>query len=120
VRHIGAVLDKDTRTVAARIEVPNADRRLKPEMFATATIEAVGDKREVIALPDPAIVLLEGQPTIFVFDHGVYEARQVEPGERVGGRTILKSGVTAGDQVVIAGAYALKARKLKSQLGHGH
>lgn len=90
-------------------------------MFATATIEAGGDKREAIALPDAAIVLLEGKPTVFVYEQGAYEARLVvEPGERVGGRTVLKSGIKAGDQVVTAGAYALKARKLKSQLGHGH
>jgi cobalt-zinc-cadmium efflux system membrane fusion protein len=120
VSHIGAMLDKDTRTIAARIEVANADGRLKPEMFATATIEAGGAKREVISLPDAAIVLLEGQPTVFVYEQGVYEARQVEPGEWVGGRTVLKSGVKAGDKVVTSGAYALKARKLKSQLGHGH
>ena len=44
VDHIGAVVDKDTRTVAARIVVPNADGRLKPEMFATATIEVAGDR----------------------------------------------------------------------------
>lgn len=124
VGHIGAMLDKDTRTVAARIEVANADGRLKPEMFATATIDvmgAQGDKpREVISLPDEAIVLLEGVPSVFVFEQGAYEARQVEPGERIGGRTLLKSGVKAGDEVVTSGAYALKARKLKSQLGHGH
>jgi cobalt-zinc-cadmium efflux system membrane fusion protein len=120
VSHIGAMLDKETRTIAARIEVDNADGRLKPEMFATATIEVAGEKREVISLPDAAIVLLEGQPTVFTFEQGAYEARQVEPGERIGGRTVLKSGVKAGDQVVTSGAYALKARKLKSQLGHGH
>lgn len=120
VGHIGAMLDKDTRTIAARIEVANADGRLKPGMFATATIEVAGDKRDVISLPDAAIVLLGGQPTVFVFEQGAYEARQVEPGERIGGRTVLKSGVKAGDQVVTSGTYALKARKLKSQLGHGH
>lgn len=120
VGYIGAGLDKETRTVAARIEVANADGRLKPEMFATATIEVTGDKREVIALPDAAIVLMEGQPTVFVFEQGAYQARLVQPGERTGGRTVLTAGVKAGDQVVTAGAYALKARKLKSQLGHGH
>ena len=51
---------------------------------------------------------------------GASFVREVEPGERIGGRTVLKSGVKAGDEVVTAGAYAMKARKLKSQLGHGH
>jgi cobalt-zinc-cadmium efflux system membrane fusion protein len=96
-------LDKDTRTAAARIEVANADGRLKPEMFATATIEAAGDKRDAISLPDAAIVLLEGKPTVFVYEQGAYEAREVEPGERIGGRTVLKSGLKAGDQVVTSG-----------------
>lgn len=120
VAHIGASVSKDTRTVAARIEVANADGRLKPEMFATATIEVAGEKRGVIALPDEAIVLMQGQPTVFVFEQGAYAARVVEPGERVGGRTVLKAGIKPGEQVVTAGAYALKARQQKSQLGHGH
>lgn len=120
VHHIGAALDKDTRTVAARIVVPNADGRLKPEMFATATIEVAGDKRELLSLPDAAIVLMQGQPTVFVYEQGAYEMRVIEPGERSGGRTVVKNGLRAGEQVVTAGAYALKARKLKSMLGHGH
>ncbi len=120
VGHIGASLDKDSRTVAARIEVANADGRLKPEMFATASIEVAGDKREAISLPDAAIVLMDGKPTVFVYAQGAYEAREIEPGERIAGRTVLKSGLLAGDQVVTSGTYALKARKLKSQLGHGH
>jgi cobalt-zinc-cadmium efflux system membrane fusion protein len=75
-------------------------------MFATATIEAAGDKRDAISLPDAAIVLLEGKPTVFVYAQGAYEAREVEPGERIGGRTVLKSGLKAGDQVVTSGTYA--------------
>jgi cobalt-zinc-cadmium efflux system membrane fusion protein len=120
VDHLGAMLSKETRTVAARIVVPNTDGRLKPEMFATATIEIAGDKRELLSLPDAAIVLMQGQPTVFVYEQGAYEMRPIEPGERSGGRTVVKGGLKSGQQVVTAGAYALKARKLKSQLGHGH
>jgi cobalt-zinc-cadmium efflux system membrane fusion protein len=120
VGYVGAALDKDTRTVAARIEVANADGRLKPEMFATAAIEVAGDKRHVIALPDAAIVLMDGQPTVFVYEQGAYAMRQVEPGGRAGGRTVLKSGLQAGEQVVTSGTYALKARQQRSRLGHGH
>ncbi|MBI2770443.1 MAG: efflux RND transporter periplasmic adaptor subunit [Burkholderiales bacterium] len=120
VAHIGAGVNKDSRTVAARIEVTNADGRLKPEMFATATIEVAGEKRGVMTLPDDAIVLMQGQPTVFVFEQGAYAARVVEPGERMGGRTVLKAGIKPGEQVVTAGAYALKARTLKSQISGGH
>ena len=99
VSHIGAMLDKDTRTVAARIEVPNADGRLKPEMFATATIEAVGEKREAIALPDAAIVLLEGKPTIFVFEQGAYEARELV--RRMDGRLEVESREGLGTRFIV-------------------
>jgi len=120
VGYIGAGLDKETRTASARIEVANPDGRLKPQMFATATIEVAGEKREVIALPDAAVVLMDGQPTVFVYEQGAYVARPVQPGDRVGGRTVVRAGLKAGDQVVTAGTYALKAQQQKSKLGHGH
>ncbi|MFC6282124.1 MULTISPECIES: efflux RND transporter periplasmic adaptor subunit [Polaromonas] len=116
VAYIANVLDKDSRTIAARIEVANKDGRLKPEMFANATI-ATGSKKEVISVPDGAISLLQGQPTIFVMENGGFEPRAIELGDKVGGRTLIKSGVKPGDQIVAAGAYALKARILKSQIG---
>jgi cobalt-zinc-cadmium efflux system membrane fusion protein len=124
VTYIASLLDKDSRTIPARIEVENKDGRLKPEMFATATIETSGagvaTKREVLSVPDAAILLLQGQPTIFVEEHGGYEPRAIEPGEKLSGRTVIKSGVQAGEKVVTAGAYALKARLLKSQIGDEH
>lgn len=124
VTYIASLLDKDSRTIPARIEVENKDGRLKPEMFATATIETSGAgaavKREVLSVPDAAILLLQGQPTIFVQEHGGYEPRAIEPGEKLSGRTVVKSGAEAGEKVVTAGAYALKARLLKSQIGDEH
>ena len=123
VTYVASVLDKDSRTVGARIEVDNEDGRLKPEMFASASIvsanpAAHGHAAEQAALtvPDAAIVLMQGQPTVFVFAHGGYEARAVELGDKVAGRTIVTAGLEAGEQVVSAGAFALKARVLKSQI----
>lgn len=120
VGHIAAALDPETRTVAARIELLNPDGRLKPEMFATAAIEVGSEKKEAITLPDAAILLMQGQPTVFMYEQGAYGPRVIEPGERLGGRTVVKSGISPGEEVVTAGAYALKARALKSQIGHGH
>lgn len=124
VTHIGAVLDKATRTVAARIVLPNADGRLKPEMFATAVIDSPQQQgaapRQAITVPDAAIVQLQGQPSVFVAEGGGYEARAVELGAKLPGRTVVERGLSEGEQVVAAGAYALKARMLKSQIGDEH
>lgn len=120
VTYVASLLDKDSRTVPARIEVENKDGRLKPEMFATATIDTNGAKREALSVPDAAIVLLQGQPTIFVAKGEGFESRVIETGEKLSGRTVIKSGVAAGETVVTAGAYALKARMLKSQIGDEH
>lgn len=124
VTYVASILDKDTRSIPTRIEVDNADGRLKPEMFATATIESAAAKaaanRDVLTVPDQAIVLMQGQPTVFVFEGGSYEQRAIDPGERLGTRTVIKSGLKPGEQVVSAGTYALKARVLKSQIGDTH
>ena len=64
---MASLLDKDSRTVAARIVVKNKDARLKPEMFATATIETSKTNdptREAFTVPDAAIVLMQGQPAL--------------------------------------------------------
>jgi cobalt-zinc-cadmium efflux system membrane fusion protein len=120
VTYVASMLDKDSRTTPARIEVPNKDGRLKPEMFASATIETGAARAPALSVPSSAILLLQGQPTVFVAEGGGFEPRAIEPGDKVGGRTVIKAGVKAGEQVVAEGAYALKARLLKSQIGEGH
>ena len=123
--YIAAVVDKESRTVQARVEVANPGRRLKPEMFATASIHTngtfgVAGKAKALLLPQEAVVLMQGQPTAFVEEHGGFEPRAVELGEKLRDRVVIKNGLQAGERVVIAGTYALKARVLKSQIGDSH
>ena len=119
VTYVASILDKDTRTATARIEVANADGALRPGLFANISIEKP-ERRPALRVPEGALVLLQGQTTAFVAEGKGFEPRPVEIGERIGGMAIIKSGLEAGDQVVVSGAYALKARLLKSQLGEGH
>ena len=127
VTYVSPVLDKEKRTVPARIELPNKDGRLKPEMFASATITSAADANakaaaDTLTVPDEAIVLMQGLPTVFVLEKGKkeYEQRAVQLGDKLGGRTVVRSGLESGEQVVVAGTYALKARLLKSQIGDEH
>lgn len=120
VTYVAATLDKDSRTVVARIEVENPDGRLKPEMFATARIEAPGAPRELLTVSNEAIILLHGQPTVFVAEGDGFEPHPIETGEKLDGYTVVKSGIEPGDRIVVSGAYALKARLLKSQIVDVH
>lgn len=116
VTYIGNIIDKDTRTTMARIEVANADGALKPGLFANVAIRTARH-RPALRVPEEALVLLQGQMTAFVAEGGGFVPRPVEIGDRNGGMVTVKSGLEAGDKVVVSGAYALKARLLKSQLG---
>ncbi|RQP21854.1 efflux RND transporter periplasmic adaptor subunit [Piscinibacter terrae] len=116
VMRIGSMLDKDTRTVPVRINVANADGRLKPEMFGSARIEGAG-KAEAFVLPEAAVILLNGEPTVFIDQDGDYEARHVQVAGRRGGNVVIANGLKAGDWVVRKGAFAVKSKLLKSQIG---
>lgn len=116
VTHIASMLDKDTRTIPVRITLSNMDSRLKPEMFGTASIEGT-TAADVLSLPESAVVLLNGEHTVFIDQDGDYEARHVQLGARLGGNVIIANGVKAGDWVVRKGAFSIKAKLLKSQIG---
>lgn len=119
VVYISGSVDKESRTIRARIEVPNPGGKLKPEMFATARIQAETLGRG-ITVPAEAISLVDGKKVVFVHEVDGFESREVEMGDDVGGRQVVKGGLHEGDKVVTAGAYAIKARLQKSRIGQGH
>lgn len=119
VVYVSGSVDKESRTIRARIEVPNPDGKLKPEMFATAAIEAEAAGKG-ITVPAEAVSLVDGKKVVFVHEVDGFEPRAVEMGEDVGGRQVVRAGLHEGEKVVIAGAYALKARMQKSKIGEGH
>ena len=74
----------------------------------------------MLAVPESALTLIQGLSSVFVEEAAGFEARLVELGERSGGKVVIRSGLQAGELIVVEGVYALKARKLKSQIGEGH
>jgi cobalt-zinc-cadmium efflux system membrane fusion protein len=113
--YISSVMDRESRTIKARVEVANADGRLKPDMFANAAIDTA-TAGKALTVPTSAI-LLEGKKTVFVREKDSFEKREVELGDNLGGRFVVKDGIEAGETVVVEGAYALKSRLLKSKIG---
>lgn len=114
--YISSVMDKESRTIKARVEVPNTDGRLKPDMFATAAIDTASAAK-ALTVPASAVLLMEGKKVVFIREKDGFEKRAVELGDNLSGRFVVKDGIEEGDAVVVQGAYALKARLLKSKIG---
>jgi len=89
----------ETRTLPVRIEVPNPDLMLKPEMFVNVELHRSLGRR--LAVPVDA-VLDSGEHQRVIVDHGngAYEPREVKTGERVDDVVVITSGLRAGERVV--------------------
>jgi len=115
ITYVGDVLDPVTRTMQLRLELPNMDGRLKPEMFATVRLysEAQPDR---LAVPEAALQRDQGRTFVFVQrSASEYEVRDVQIGESNGTSTSILTGLTEGESIVTHGAFVLKSELLKKQ-----
>jgi membrane fusion protein, heavy metal efflux system len=103
---VNSVVDPDTRTVKVRTEVPNADGRLKPDMFAN--VQIITDlNRNAISIPQSAVLEDGGKSVVFVAQDGGFKKRQVIAGIKGNDQVEIIDGLAAGDKVVVKGNYLL-------------
>jgi cobalt-zinc-cadmium efflux system membrane fusion protein len=106
-----------TRTVPVRIAVDNSKDLLHPGELVEARV-ATGLAAPTLAVPAEAIVLMQNQPMVFLAKgNGLFEPAAVVTGSTQEGWTEIRQGLKAGDNYVRQGAFVLKARLLRSQLG---
>jgi cobalt-zinc-cadmium efflux system membrane fusion protein len=111
---IGDMVNPKTRRVTVRCALPNADGRLKPEMFATVVLEEK-DARRAVVIPSEAIQSIDGNPTVFVAEpDNQFRARPIKIGTEADGQVEIVSGLPAGDRVVVNGSFVLKSELLQS------
>lgn len=116
ITYVGDVLDPATRTMQMRLELPNGDGRLKPEMFATIRL-ASEPQPDRLAIPEAAIQRDHDRTFVFVRrDAEAYEARDIQIGETNGTMTTVLGGLNEGDPIVTQGAFVLKSELLKKQV----
>jgi cobalt-zinc-cadmium efflux system membrane fusion protein len=116
ITYVGDVLDPSTRTMQLRLELPNSDGRLKPEMFATVRLFSEVQP-DCLSVPDAAVQHEGGKTFVFVQRKPTeYEIREVRVGESNGTMTAVLSGLNEGDPIVTHGAFLLKSELLKKQV----
>jgi Cu(I)/Ag(I) efflux system membrane fusion protein len=99
--------ERKTRTVKARLEFPNEDLLLKPDMFAEVTIRAQ-PRESVVAVPEEAVVRSGLREKVFIVEApGRFEPRDVTVGVSSEGWTEVLSGIEPGEEVVVSAQFLI-------------
>jgi RND family efflux transporter MFP subunit len=114
--YVAGALDPETRTLPVRIRLPNPDGALKPGLFGALRIR-VGEPAPALAVPADAVQRLGPRTLVFVrAADGAFEPRDVTLGRSVGTLVEVLSGLAAGEDVVVAGTFALKGELLRGAI----
>ena len=122
------VTDPKTRTFLVYTKVANPGLKLKPGLTAFTRFKR---QHEALAVPSVSLINPTGiqESTVFVLEHGsIARLRKVRVGVVAEGMTEIRSGLTAGEQVIVVGQIALRDgdqviigdefHELKDQVAH--
>jgi cobalt-zinc-cadmium efflux system membrane fusion protein len=103
---VGAIVNPETRTVRARMDLPNPDLHYKPAMLATMSLLDGAEHRRVI--PNSAIVREDNQDHVLVeVAPDRFTLRPVSLGMEFGDTRVLEDGLKSGERIVLDGAFHL-------------
>ena len=118
--HVYPTLDEASRTLAARVVLPNDFGLLRPGMYAD--VRLVVDRGAALVIPDDAILDTGERRIVFVhLGEGRFTPREVRVGVRSGGRAQILAGLAAGEDVVVRANFLLdsESRIRAALLGQG-
>jgi membrane fusion protein, copper/silver efflux system len=114
VAYVYPYLDAATRTGRIRLDVPNPDGRLRPDMYAEVKLEI--PQGEQLVVPEGAVIMAGKTNLVFLdLGEGRLKPQKVEIGRAAADGYVVLSGLQEGDTVVTAGTFLIAAEsKLKS------
>jgi multidrug efflux pump subunit AcrA (membrane-fusion protein) len=130
--YVSPSLNADTRSAVVRVVVANESGLLRPGMFARVELEAPPTTQPAdptattttpLAIPQSAVQTFEGKTVVFVPVDGepnTFTPRAVKLGTRADGRVAVVEGLSAGQAIVVEGAFLLKAELAKGEAAHDH
>jgi Cu(I)/Ag(I) efflux system membrane fusion protein len=108
IEFVNPEINPDTRINLIRVSIPNPGNQLKPGMPAYVLLKS--PQRKTLTLPIDAVIR-DGRGATVWIKTGIhsYKNKMVEVGLESDDRIEIKSGLSAGDVVVITGAYLLQS-----------
>jgi membrane fusion protein, multidrug efflux system len=104
---INPMVDVNGRALSVRAKIDNRDLVLRPGLFARITIKGL-QNREVVLIPESAIVPKAGETFVFRVDGGKAAESRVQLGERRNAEVEVLTGLVANSVVVTAGQQKLR------------
>ncbi|WP_288475961.1 efflux RND transporter periplasmic adaptor subunit [uncultured Pantoea sp.] len=96
-------LTASTGTIRMRALLDNPQRQFTPGLFARVRLPGSA-QFEAILIDDKAVLTDQDRRYVYVVDgEGKAQRRDIQPGAMVEGLRIVKSGLQAGDRVIVAG-----------------
>ena len=125
ISFLSPVINQETRTALARVELTDKNNIWRAGVFATAIITLNQDNgNNTLVVPKSSIQTIENKPSVFLVTSEGYFPVTVETGQSNNKHIEILSGVTAGQKYVSNGSFELKAKMVTSTLdghaGHGH
>jgi len=121
VTYIGESIDPKLRTVKVRVEIPNDEGLLKPNMYIQGVLENRTRGKDILTIPEEAIQNIDGKKVVFVMESdGIFAARRVQVGLKIGQRRIITEGLAFEDRLVLKGAFTIKTELTKGSFTHQH
>jgi membrane fusion protein, copper/silver efflux system len=106
VTFVNPSVDEKTRTLTARVEIPNKDGALRPGMFVTAELQPAATRR--LSVPLTAVLPTGTENLVFVNrGDGQFVPREVQVGARSDSLVEIVDGLKPGDEVVASATYLL-------------
>ena len=126
VTSIAPQIDPTTRSAQVRIEVAERHAEIRPGVFAEAEIVLLAKSPGAplpVVIPDEAVQTFEGRSCVFMpvaGEEDTFQPIPIEVGERLDRAVVITAGLDAGQELVVKGAFLLKAELGKSSAEHGH
>jgi len=116
VAYIDPRVDPQARTAKVRVEVPNADGRLRLGMYVSMVFTTRGGERAVI-VPRSAVQALGERLVVYLpvkDEEGKFIQRQIRVGQPMGDGYAVLAGLRPGEVVVTEGSFFLRAESLRN------
>ena len=115
----GQHVESESRTVPIRIDVENMSGVLRPGMSATAVLPVGATGAPILTVPVAAVQRVRNEWCVFLpKGEGAFEIRRIGRGRDLAGEVEVLSGLRSGEQIIVDGAFLLKAQAEKGQAGH--